>query len=73
MYGLISPMWRLAPDGLAAWQQVVERGRVRGVLGQGREQREGGATRRWLKVKQADRTVAEDGWRRRMSAAPPTR
>jgi ABC transporter substrate binding protein len=28
---------------------------------------EGGPTRRWLKVKQKDWTVAEDGWRRRIS------
>jgi hypothetical protein len=29
---------------------------------------EGGATRRWLKVKQKDWTVGEDRWRRRISA-----
>jgi hypothetical protein len=27
---------------------------------------EGGPTRRWLKVKQKDWTVEEDGWRRRI-------
>jgi hypothetical protein len=27
---------------------------------------EGGPTRRWLKVKQKDWTVADDGWRRRL-------
>jgi ATP-dependent DNA ligase len=31
----------------------------------------GGPTRRWLKVKQKDSTVAEDGWLRRISAMPP--
>jgi hypothetical protein len=31
---------------------------------------EGGATRRWLKVKQKDWTVAEDRWQRRISVAP---
>jgi hypothetical protein len=31
---------------------------------------EGGQTRRWLKVKQKDRTVAEDLWWRRISVAP---
>jgi hypothetical protein len=30
---------------------------------------EGGATRRWLKVKQKDWTVEEDGWR--ISVAQP--
>jgi ATP-dependent DNA ligase len=29
---------------------------------------EGGPTRRWFKVKRKDRTVAEDGWRRRISS-----
>jgi len=32
---------------------------------------EGGPTRRWLKVKQKDWTVAEDGRRRRISVTPP--
>lgn len=31
---------------------------------------EGGPTRRWLKVKQRNWTVAEDGWRRRINTAP---
>ena len=30
---------------------------------------EGGRTMQWLKVKQKDWTVEEDGWRRRISAA----
>jgi hypothetical protein len=31
---------------------------------------EAGATRRWVKVKQKDWTVKEDGWGRRMNLAP---
>jgi hypothetical protein len=31
---------------------------------------ESGRTTRWLKVKQKDWTVEEDGWRRRMNLAP---
>jgi hypothetical protein len=45
---------RLAPDGLASWAQVIERGY------------EGWATRRWLKVKQKNWTVEEDRRQRRM-------
>jgi hypothetical protein len=63
---LVFPVRRLAPDGLEAWQQMIER--VRGLRREGRASPyEGGPTRRWLKVKQKDWTVAEDGWRRRIS------
>jgi len=31
---------------------------------------EGGRTTRWLKVKQKDWTVQDDGWRRRIGMAP---
>jgi len=59
---------RLAPDGLEAWAQVVERG-YEGLVAKDEASRyEGGATRRWLKVKQKDWTVAEDRWQRRISA-----
>lgn len=34
---------------------------------------EGGRTTRWLKVKQKDWTVEDDGWRRRIGMAPPPR
>jgi ATP-dependent DNA ligase len=34
---------------------------------------DGGATRRWLKVKQKDWTLEEDRWQRRISVAPPGR
>jgi hypothetical protein len=53
-----------------AWKQVVERGY--GYIAKDEASvYEGGPTRRWLKVKQKGWTVAEDGWRRRISAAPP--
>jgi ATP-dependent DNA ligase len=48
---------RLAPDGLKAWEQMVERG-YEGYVAKDEDSRyEGGATRRWLKVKQKDWTV----------------
>jgi ATP-dependent DNA ligase len=34
---------------------------------------EGGRTTRWVKVKQKNWTVEDDGWRRRISVAPPDR
>jgi ATP dependent DNA ligase-like protein len=65
---LVFRVRRLAPDGLEAWKQG---GRARGYEGYlAKDERsvyEGGATRRWVKVKQKDWTVAEDGWRRRIS------
>jgi bifunctional non-homologous end joining protein LigD len=64
---LVFPVRRLAPDGLAAWQQVVER-----VRGPGRQERgervRGRAARRWLKVKQKDWTIEQESWRRRIAA-----
>jgi ATP-dependent DNA ligase len=57
---------RLAQDGLEAWKQVVERG-YEGLAKDEASVYEGGATRRWLKVKQRDWTVEEDRWRRRIS------
>jgi IS30 family transposase len=42
---------RLAPDGLAAWEQVIERGYEVYVAKDERSAYEGGATRRWLKVR----------------------
>jgi hypothetical protein len=41
---------RLAPDGLEAWKQVVERGYEGYVAKDERSMYEGGATKRWLKV-----------------------
>jgi ATP-dependent DNA ligase len=68
---LVFPVRRLAPDDLEAWAQVIERGDEGLVAKDEASAYEGGPTRRWLKVKQKDWTVAEDGWRRRISAAPP--
>jgi bifunctional non-homologous end joining protein LigD len=65
---LVFAVRRLAPDGLAAWKQVIER-RYEGYVAKDEASvYEVGPTRRWLKVKQKDWTVAEDGWRRRISA-----
>jgi ATP-dependent DNA ligase len=57
---------RLAANGLDAWAQVVGNGYEGLVAKDEASVCEGGATRRWLKVKQKDWTVAEDGWRRRI-------
>jgi ATP-dependent DNA ligase len=57
---------RLAPDGLEAWNQAIERGYEGYVAKDERSQYEGGRTRGWLKVKQRNWTVEEDGWRRRI-------
>ena len=61
------PVRRLAPDGLAAWQQVVQRGYEGYVAKDEASVYEGGATRRWLKVKQKDWTIDDDNWTRRIS------
>ena len=61
-------MRRLAHDGMEAWKQLVERGYEGYVAKDEASVYERGPTRRWLKVKQKDWTVAEDGWRRRISA-----
>ena len=55
------PVRRLGPNGLAAWAQVIERGYEGYVAKDEASPYEGGPTRRWLKVKGKDRTVAEDG------------
>jgi hypothetical protein len=68
--GLVFPVRRLAPDGLDAWTQVIERGYEGYVAKNEASVYEGGATRRWVKVKQKDWTVKEDGWRWRMNLAP---
>jgi ATP-dependent DNA ligase len=64
----VFPVRRLAPDGLKAWKQVVERGYEGYVAKDGASVYEGRPTRRWLKVKQRGWTVEGDGWRRRISA-----
>jgi bifunctional non-homologous end joining protein LigD len=66
---LVFPVRRLAADGLAAWKQVVERGHEGYVAKDDASPYEGGATRRWLKVKQKDWTIGDDRWTRRISVA----
>jgi ATP-dependent DNA ligase len=70
---LVFPVRRLAPDGLAPWKQVVERGYEGYVAKDEASAYEGGATRRWLKVKQKGWTIGDGRWTRRISAAPSTR
>jgi bifunctional non-homologous end joining protein LigD len=65
----VYPVRRLARDGLKALVQVVERGYEGLVAKDERTAYEAGATRRWLKVKQEDWTVKEDGWRQRTRPA----
>ena len=64
---LVFPVRRLAPDGLEAWAQVVERGFEGYVAKDETSVYEGGPTRQWLKVKQKDWTDPEDRWRRLMT------
>jgi ATP-dependent DNA ligase len=61
---LVFPVRRLAPDGLEAWAQVVERGYEGYVAKDEASAYEGGPTRRRLKVKQKGWTVEDDRWRR---------
>ena len=63
---VVFPVRRLARDGLEAWKQVIERGYQGYVAKDEASVYEGGPTRRWLKVKLKDWTVAEDWWRRRI-------
>ena len=71
---LVFPVRRLAPDGLEAWAQVIERGYEGLVAKDEASTYEGGRTTRWVKVKQkiwTSRTTAAGG--RRISVAPPDR
>jgi ATP-dependent DNA ligase len=52
---------------------VIERGYEGYVAKDEASAYEGGRTRRWLKAKQKDWTVAEDRWQRRISASEPSR
>jgi ATP-dependent DNA ligase len=63
---LVFPVRRLAAD-VEAWKQVVERGYEGYVAKDEASAYEGGATRRWLKVKQKDWTISDDRWTRRIS------
>jgi ATP-dependent DNA ligase len=59
---LVFPVRRLSPNGVEVWKQVVERGYEGYVAKDETSAYEGGATRRWLKVKQKGWTVEDDGW-----------
>jgi ATP-dependent DNA ligase len=63
---LLFPMRQLVSDGLTAWNQVIERGHEGYVAKDEASAYEGGATRRWLKVKQKNWTVEDDRWRWRI-------
>ena len=55
-----------------AWSvAVVERGYEGYVAKDEASTYEGGATRRWVKVKQKNWTVGDERWTRRISVAPP--
>jgi ATP-dependent DNA ligase len=64
---LVFPERRLAPDGLEAWKQVVERGYEGYVAKDEASVYAGGPTRSRLKMKQKGWTVEEDRWQRRLS------
>ncbi len=66
---MVLPVRRLAADGLKAWAQVIKREYEGYVAKAEASLYEPGPTRRWLKVKHRDWTVAEDRWQRRISAA----
>jgi hypothetical protein len=62
---------RLAADGLEVWAEVLARNYEGYVAKDEASTYDGGATRRWLEVKQKGWTVEGDGWQRRICAAPP--
>jgi ATP-dependent DNA ligase len=64
---------RLAPSGLEAWAEVLAHDYEGLVAKDETSSYVGGATRSWLKVKQPNWTVKEDGWRRTSVAAAPRR
>lgn len=69
---LVLPARRLAPNGLEAWAQVLERG-YEGMVGKDEASPyRGGITRSWLKVKVPGWTDPEDRWRR-VRLTPPQR
>ena len=61
-------MRRLAPHGLKAWAQVLERGYEGRVAKDESSRYVDGRTRDWLKVKQANWTEGEHRWRRRLQS-----
>ncbi len=62
---LVLPVRRLADDGLAAWQRVLERGYEGLVAKDPASLYVGGRTLRWLKVKVPKYREAARGWYRR--------
>jgi len=65
---LVLPVRRLAKNGFEAWDEVIARDYEGLVAKDESSLYEAGPTRRWLKVKQRERTDAEDRWQRRISA-----
>lgn len=59
---LLFPARRLAPNGLKAWQQVLERGYEGLVAKDESAPYRGGRSLSWLKVRQRDYRVEERGW-----------
>jgi ATP-dependent DNA ligase len=58
---------RLAPNGLKAWEQVLERGYEGYVAKDEASPYIGGRAQAWLKVKQKGWTDSEDRWRRTLA------
>jgi bifunctional non-homologous end joining protein LigD len=65
---LIFPVRRLARDGIDAWAQVMDQGHEGFVAKDENSTYDAGRTRSWLKVKQKNWTVGDDGWSRRLFA-----
>ena len=59
---LVLPARRLAPNGLAAWAEVLHRGWEGMVAKDATSPYTLGRTLKWLKVKQPEYRVAERGW-----------
>ena len=70
---LALPARRLAPNGLEAWAQVLERGYGGLVAKDEASPYRGGKTTAWLKVKVPGWTAPEDWWRRVHLEAPRAR
>jgi ATP-dependent DNA ligase len=67
---LVFPMRRLAPEGLEAWKQVIERGYEGYVAKDEASPYVGGVTKSWLKVKVPGWTDPEDRWKRVRLSTP---
>src|SRR5262249_55555679 len=64
---LVLPVRRVAKNGFEAWAEVIAHDYEGLVAKEEASLYEAGPTRRWLKVKQKDWTIAEDRWQRRIS------